>query len=1036
MHSARNYSITMELEEVIDVLHTLASDPSQRLATLERLLAELTSQALRDLTPSSGFYDAVLNVLPVAWHSFESEALRRLNAWVRGVLALPEFAEGEVVRSAAGAAVTVEFVEAALERMAALKPTEVEQSPASLVRPAGMAAAGGTAAAQAGGDAAAELATLQALLHWAYREAVPVRPAMRAALGTALLEMSAGPVPPPALRAVLELLAAIIAGFDEPTAAHRRLLADVLVPLHMPSERLDAMTPVLSLYHEGLVQCVVRLLTRQPALVAGLLQPLLASWPQPREGNSAKEVLLLHEVEAVLELAPPPQQPRVALLFAPRLAACVASENSRLAERGLSVFSREAARAVLLSDVGAAATLLLPSLVRGFAPHWNQTVNKMSHEVLSLMRAAGPTAFATAAEQLYGESGFLGAATAADAPPPPQQRQPPPQPPGALNPQLAAAAASAGPPSSHMPMRAPWAARGAPGGGGGGGGGAMAATPIGVATVRPGGGGGKRFDAVSRMPGQAVAPQRTAAGGAAPQFTLDLGQVSEAAGQASCASATVQVGGGGAGSGGAGGGGGDGDGGGSAEGAAPVGAGLARVLRYMESIKPAEGASSAAPPASVKEHLTEAPMLLPSIIFQDLVFGGEIGSGSFSTVRYCKHVQRGVAASAWPEYAAKTIRSQLMSELGYEGAVRREIAVLRLLTHPGVARLVSSFRWKADVYLLLEYAARGDLHGQLRRFGSVALPNAQFIFAELSDALRAVHSLGFAFGDLKPENILLSASGHAKLTDFGAARPLAGHTGAAAALANAGDVLLELRDGDWRAKRQATAAPEDSREAQEAAAAAEAAEAAAEAAAAAAATAGEAEEDTRLEGTALYLSPELVRGGQPSVASDCWALGCTIYQALCGKPPVWAETEAEVMRRIVRFASLETEGRFPAGFDADARALVTALLEPSPERRLGGGADGIVAVQRHAFFSGVGDPAALYQQTPPPLKGGVAPPNPHAAWTRRHNSMMWSPLPQRYAFGEDEQPLAAVPETAAEANAPFAHRGLGSLAEAPLPVPP
>ena len=92
--------------------------------------------------------------------------------------------------------------------------------------------------------------------------------------------------------------------------------------------------------------------------------------------------------------------------------------------------------------------------------------------------------------------------------------------------------------------------------------------------------------------------------------------------------------------------------------------------------------------------------------------------------------------------------------------------------------------------------------------------------------------------------------------------------------------------------------------------------------------------------------------------------------------------------------------------------------------------------KRHAFFGGVGDPAALYQQTPPPLKGGVAPPNPHAAWTRRHNSMMWSPLPQRYAFGEDEQPLAAVPETAGEANAPFAHRGLGSLAEAPLPVPP
>ena len=28
-------------------------------------------------------------------------------------------------------------------------------------------------------------------------------------------------------------------------------------------------------------------------------------WPSPREGNSAKEVLLLHELEQLLELSPP-----------------------------------------------------------------------------------------------------------------------------------------------------------------------------------------------------------------------------------------------------------------------------------------------------------------------------------------------------------------------------------------------------------------------------------------------------------------------------------------------------------------------------------------------------------------------------------------------------------------------------------------------------------------------------------------------------------------------------------------------------------
>ena len=45
--------------------------------------------------------------------------------------------------------------------------------------------------------------------------------------------------------------------------------------------------------------------------------------------------------------------------------------------------------------------------------------------------------------------------------------------------------------------------------------------------------------------------------------------------------------------------------------------------------------------------------------------------------------------------------------------------------------------------------------------------------------------------------------GPRQLTDFGAARPLPGHAAATAALASAG-VILELRDGDWRAKQQAT----------------------------------------------------------------------------------------------------------------------------------------------------------------------------------------------------------------------------------------
>ena len=52
--------------------------------------------------------------------------------------------------------------------------------------------------------------------------------------------------------------------------------------------------------------------------------------------------------------------------------------------------------------------------------------------------------------------------------------------------------------------------------------------------------------------------------------------------------------------------------------------------------------------------------------------------------------------------------------VGYESSVQRELAVLRLLGHPGITRLVASFRWRDAAYFVLEYASGGDLHTRVR----------------------------------------------------------------------------------------------------------------------------------------------------------------------------------------------------------------------------------------------------------------------------------------------------------------------------------
>ena len=172
------------------------------------------------------------------------------------------------------------------------------------------------------------------------------------------------------------------------------------------------------------------------------------------------------------------------------------------------------------------------------------------------------------------------------------------------------------------------------------------------------------------------------------------------------------------------------------------------VMAYMEKIKPPEedkGVSSWS-----QTQMAESPTLLPTLKFHNLVFGHDLGAGSFGSVRYARLINRNTTRSHWAEYAVKVISTEKIKTMGYESSIQREMAVLRILSHPCIARMISSFRFREGVYLVLEYAKGGDLHTLLKTNGSLDHDSTRFVIGEVTSALASIHEIGLGYFDLKP----------------------------------------------------------------------------------------------------------------------------------------------------------------------------------------------------------------------------------------------------------------------------------------------
>ncbi|GFS01924.1 aurora kinase [Elysia marginata] len=87
--------------------------------------------------------------------------------------------------------------------------------------------------------------------------------------------------------------------------------------------------------------------------------------------------------------------------------------------------------------------------------------------------------------------------------------------------------------------------------------------------------------------------------------------------------------------------------------------------------------------------------------------------------------------------------------------------------HPHVLKLFGYFHDATRIYLILEYAPKGELYKELQKQGRFDDKRTARYIAQLSDALIYCHGKKVIHRDIKPENLLLGLKGELKIADFG-----------------------------------------------------------------------------------------------------------------------------------------------------------------------------------------------------------------------------------------------------------------------------
>jgi len=255
-----------------------------------------------------------------------------------------------------------------------------------------------------------------------------------------------------------------------------------------------------------------------------------------------------------------------------------------------------------------------------------------------------------------------------------------------------------------------------------------------------------------------------------------------------------------------------------------------------------------------------------------------IGSGGMADV-YRAHDTRLLR-----DVALKVLPFDLSS--GRHGLLRfmREAQALAALNHPNIAQVYGLEECGSRYAIAMELVDGETLAERLAR-GPLEVAEVLRIARDIAEAVEAAHAEGIVHRDLKPANIKMRHDGTVKVLDFGLAKPLGTPMGLAREASASAPITDAVSTG-----------------------------------------AGV------VLGTAAYMSPEQVKGGDVDKRSDVWAFGCVLYEMVAGKRAFTGENVGDTLSAVLREAP--DWSVWPDDVRPQVRELVDGCLEKDPKQRI------------------------------------------------------------------------------------------------------